>query len=280
MNESAGVSPDGAGPAREADPFVEYYAKESATAETLLRFEAVRGAVMRELKRLGRQSARLEVADIGCGAGTQCALWARQGHRVHGLDINSQLVKLGRERARDEGLAIEFRVGSATALPFADVSMDVCLVPELLEHVQEWELCLNEFARILRPGGLLYLSTTSRLCPVQAEFDLPLYSWYPAPLKRRYERLAMTTRPELAGHAKFPAVHWFSFYSLRDALIARGFDPGRDRFDLIDLERRGALARAAVHTIRAVPLLRWVGHVCTPYSVILASKRSARASSR
>jgi 2-polyprenyl-6-hydroxyphenyl methylase/3-demethylubiquinone-9 3-methyltransferase len=257
------------------DPFVEYYAKESISETTLQRFEAVRSAVLREMTRQGRTPGSLDVADIGCGAGTQCLIWARQGHRVHGLDINRELMELGRHRAREAGFDIEFRDGSATDLPFASESMDVCLVPELLEHVADWESCLDEFARVLRPGGLLYLSTTNRLCPKQAEFNLPLYSWYPRPLQRRYERLAVTTRPELANFAKYPAVHWFTFYSLRDALTARGFEPGRDRFDLVDLSSRGALARITVNTLRALPPLRWLGHVLTPYSVVLACKQRA-----
>ena len=76
--------------------------------------------------------------------------------------------------------------------------MDVCLLPELLEHVADWQSCLKEAPRVLRSGGLLYLSTTNVLRPRQEEFNLPLYSWYPGPLKRYCERLAMTTRPALA----------------------------------------------------------------------------------
>ena len=99
--------------------------------------------------------------------------------------------------------------------------MSVCL-PELLEHVPDWETCLREAARSLDPGGLLYLSTTNVLCPVQSEFNLPLYSWYPGFIKRRYERLAVTTRPAIANYAKYPAVNWFTFYRLRDYLASTG----------------------------------------------------------
>lgn len=277
MKESPAYGAAPQAPSAAHDPFVEYYARESVTQSTLERFEAVRGAVVRELAR-HRAPAALDVADIGCGAGTQCMIWARHGHRVHGLDINRQLLELGAARAREVGVDIDFRVGSATELPFASASMDVCLVPELLEHVADWEKCLDEFARVLRPGGLLYLSTTNRLCPQQAEFNLPLYSWYPRPLQRYYERLAVTTRPALANFAKFPAVHWFTFYSLRAALVVRGFEPGRDRFDLIDLAGRGWLARTVVAAVRNLPPLRRVGHVLTPYSVILARKRPAAGS--
>jgi 2-polyprenyl-3-methyl-5-hydroxy-6-metoxy-1,4-benzoquinol methylase len=102
--------------------------------------------------------------------------------------------------------------------------MHVCLLPELLEHVVEWMACLKETARILRPGGVLFLSTTNKLCPSQQEFSLPLYSWYPRPLKRHFEKLAVTKRPELENFARYPAVNWFSFYSLRSELSRLGFD--------------------------------------------------------
>src|SRR5262249_8427689 len=164
-----------------------------------------------------------------------------------------------------------FRVGSAVELPWADDSMDVCLVPELLEHVAEWKTCLHEFARILRPTGILFLTTTNKLCPIQQEFNLPLYSWYPAPLKRHYERLAVTTRAELVNFARYPAVNWFSFYSLRAVLTPAGFQC-MDRFDVMDLSKKSTLARLIVSVVQAVSCLRWLAHVATPSTTVVAIK--------
>jgi 2-polyprenyl-6-hydroxyphenyl methylase/3-demethylubiquinone-9 3-methyltransferase len=117
---------------------------------------------------------QLNIADIGCGAGTQARLWAQGGHRVFGLDVNEPLIRLARQRTEEAGLVIRFEVGTATALPWADRTMDVRLLPELLEHVADCQACLNEAARVLRPGGLLYLSTTNVLCPRQDEFNAPV----------------------------------------------------------------------------------------------------------
>lgn len=149
--------------------------------------------------------------------------------------------------------------------------MDVCIAPELLEHVADWQSCLDEFVRILRPGGVLYLSTSNVLCPVQQEFDLPLYSWYPAPLKRRYERLAVTTRPELVRHAKYPAVNWFSFYGLRRELSHRGMR-SMDRFDFIDSASRSRLKCLAATVIRSLPPVRLLAHIATPNTMVVAVK--------
>jgi ubiquinone/menaquinone biosynthesis C-methylase UbiE len=250
--------------------FYEYYAAESQTAGTEQRFRRIQAAVLRVAAENGLPE-KLEVADVGCGAGTQARLWAQLGHRVHGLDINEPLLKLARERAKAEGLEIAFEVGSATALPWADASADVCLLPELLEHVADWQSCLTEAARVVRPGGILYVSTTNVLCPVQEEFNLPAYSWYPGPLKRYCERLAVTTRPSIANHAKYPAVHWFSFYALRDFLAPLGFRC-LDRFDLIESSDKGRLPRLVTSVLRRVPVLRFLGHVGTSSTYLVATK--------
>lgn len=253
--------------------FFDYYARESQSEATLQRFRGTQATVLRVAEQT-KMRGPLDVADIGCGAGTQSRLWAERGHRVFALDVNEPLIRLAQVRTAEAGLVITFELGSATALPWADSTMDVCLMPELLEHVADWQSCVNEAARVLRPGGLLYLSTTNMLCPRQEEFNLPLYSWYPRPLKRYCEHLAVTTRPALANYAKYPAVHWFSFYSLRDFLTPLGFHC-LDRFDLINPAGKGRFAQFILTMLRSVPLLRFLGHVATPSTYLIAVK-SAR----
>ena len=255
--------------------FFEYYARESETEATAQRFRRVQAVVLRIAAQTGLPP-QLDVADIGCGAGTQARLWAECGHRVYGIDVNEPLIQLARDRAEKQGVDVRFEVGTATALPSADHTMDVCLLPELLEHVADWQSCLNEAARILRPGGILYLSTTNVLCPRQQEFNLPLYSWYPGPLKRYCEHIAVTSHPAIANFAKYPAVNWFSFYSLREFLLPLGFEC-LDRFDLIDPSQKGASAKIVLAFLRRSRLLRYLGHVATPGTALIAVKKLAPA---
>lgn len=253
------------------EQFYHYYADASRSDRAIQRFRAIRETALRTLATLRPVAGALDVADIGCGAGTQSMLWAELGHRVHGLDVNDPLLKLAVRRAAESGYAIDFRLGSATDLPWGDQSMDVCLLLELLEHVPDWEACLIEGARVLKPGGLLVLTTSSKLCPVQQEFNLPLYSWYPPPMKRYFERLSVTSHPHLANYAKYPAVHWFSFYRLRDYLRYRGLR-AMDRFDVIDVAKKAVWAQVLIRAIRSSAILRWLGHVATPGTIIFATK--------
>jgi 2-polyprenyl-3-methyl-5-hydroxy-6-metoxy-1,4-benzoquinol methylase len=251
--------------------FYEYYAKESQSDATLNRFRRTQEAVLRVADQIGLRGP-LDVADVGCGAGTQSRLWAELGHRVRSLDVNEPLIQLARERAKAQGLDIIFEVGTATSLPWPDGSSDVCLLPELLEHVADWQSCLSEAARVVRPGGILYVSTTNVLCPVQEEFNLPAYSWYPGALKRYCERLAVTTRPAIANYAKYPAVHWFSFYRLQRFLAPLGFRC-LDRFDLIDTTGKAGISKSIVTVLRGLPGLRFLGHVATPSTYLVAIKQ-------
>jgi len=251
--------------------FVDYYAEKSTRPETIKHFRSIQAAILRVLKSFHPGEQAFDVLDVGCNAGTQCMLWSEIGHRVHGLDISQPLLQLAEERAIDNGRTIEYRLGTATALPWVNESMDVCIALELLEHVEDWRTCLKEFIRVLRPRGVLFLTTTNAMCPRQDEFNLPAYSWYPAPLKRHFERLAMTIRPELANHAKYPAVNWFSPYGLKAELRADGFSC-LDRFDLVDLSKKGPSTRLLVHAIRAVPLLRLIGYLCTNGTMVLGVK--------
>lgn len=257
-----------------SDPrFVEYYARESGSAETAARFRTLRDKVLRLWEATsGRPANALDVADIGCGAGASSSLWAELGHRFHGLDVNAKLIGIARERAAAAEIDAQFEVGTATALPWPDASMDICMLPELLEHVEDWRGVLEEAARVLRPGGVVYLSTTNVLCPIQQEFTLPGYSWYPPALKRRYVRLAKTTRPKIANFATYPAVHWFSYFGLARFLAERGLQC-RDRFDMMQADALSPVARAALGLVRVLPPARLMAHVLTPYLAIFAIKQ-------
>lgn len=266
-------TPAGDGPSWDTsshEDFFNYYEKQSLSPGTMERFRATTQSLLSVFDKAGRRQT-LDVLDIGCGAGAQGKFWLERGHRYRGVDINRPLIELAQHRAQQQGLAAQFEVGSATELPFQDASVDVCLLPFLLEHVQAWPSSIDEALRVLRPGGLIFISTTSKLCPSQDEFNLPCYGWYPPALKRYFERRAVSDWPAVANYAKYPAVNWFSVYQLSDYLRARGCE-AFDRFDLMESKGRSVLVRLILATLRAVPPARFLGHVLTPYTLVVGRK--------
>jgi 2-polyprenyl-6-hydroxyphenyl methylase/3-demethylubiquinone-9 3-methyltransferase len=252
--------------------FVDYYAQQSQSPSTLARFAGIKDAVLSLRSKLGATTHSLAVADIGCGAGSQSLMWAAEGHRVAGVDISDPLIQVARQRAAAQSFDVEFAVGSATQLPFPDASFDVVLTAELLEHLPDWKPCVDEVVRVLKPGGIAYFCTTNRLCPVQQEFDLPLYSWYPSAIKHRCEQMAVTTHGHWVQFTSFPAVHWFSFHQLSRYLNERGVT-AFDRFDVLS-SNGSPLRRAVVSALKGSRALRFIGQLCTPYTVAFGVKRS------
>jgi SAM-dependent methyltransferase len=245
-----------------SDPFVEYYEKKSVAPAAVAHFVRLRQLLLRVLG-AGERTEQIRVLDIGCNAGTFSRIWAGVGCSVGAIDVNADLVAVARQRADAEGVAIDFRTGTAECLPWPDSHFDIVVMPELLEHVVNWRQCLSEAARVLRRGGVLYVSTTNRLCPMQEEFTLPLYSWYPGWLKHRCVQLSLTTHREWVNHAAFPAVTWFDPYWLGMEFRKVGLEP-LDRFDLFAAYGENSVKKRVGRLAGSFPPIRFLGHVLSP----------------
>jgi len=73
--------------------------------------------------------------------------------RVTGLDISRTLVEIATENARNAGISIDFRLGNASAMPFADESFDFVYCSAAFKNFSEPVKALDEMYRVLRPGG-------------------------------------------------------------------------------------------------------------------------------
>jgi GT2 family glycosyltransferase/SAM-dependent methyltransferase/glycosyltransferase involved in cell wall biosynthesis len=101
------------------------------------------------------------VLDIACGEGYGSLLLAREAATVVGADVSRQAVDHARHKYAGQR-NLSFVVADATAIPLTSASVDRIVSFETLEHLADQEGMLNEFRRVLKPDGLLILSSPNR----------------------------------------------------------------------------------------------------------------------
>lgn len=117
---------------------------------------------LQELKRLEREMVGpgSAILDVGCGFGLETVRLARragQGATVCGIDRSGTFIAEARRRAGEQGLSIDYRIGDASALPYAGNSFDHVRAERLLIYFDNVEPVLAEMRRVLRAGGVMAL---------------------------------------------------------------------------------------------------------------------------
>lgn len=101
------------------------------------------------------------VLDVACGEGYGSDILAQSAASVVGVDIAEDAVSHARARYGSDKLV--FVAASAAQLPFADAQFDVVVSFETIEHHDQHEAMISEIRRVLRPGGLLVISSPNKL---------------------------------------------------------------------------------------------------------------------
>lgn len=124
----------------------------------------------------------LSALDIGCGGGLIAEPLARLGARVTGIDPGRENIEVARLHAAQSGLQIDYRATTVEELGQAGLQFDLVLCLEVVEHVPDVTVFLGACGRLVRPGGLMIVSTIDRtlksfaLAIVGAEYVL---RWLP-----------------------------------------------------------------------------------------------------
>ena len=129
----------------------------------------------------------MRVLDVACGSGNLAIVAARAGCIVSGLDIASNLIAQARERARHEGLFVDFHEGDVEAMPLPDARFDLVVSMFGVMFAPRPSAAAAELTRVTKSGGLIALANWTPQGFIGKMFDvyrchLPPQPGLPSPL--------------------------------------------------------------------------------------------------
>src|SRR6202048_4935650 len=167
-----------------------------------LRLSYIRDAACRKFERNVKSLSCLSVLrilDIGPGAGLLCEPFTRLGAQVIGVDPSATNIAAAKLHADKGHLSIDYRCTTVEQMDVRE-RFDIVLAMEVVEHVADVGMFLNRCAAMLKPGGLMVISTLNRnwksfaLAIVGAEYVL---RWLP---RGTHQWDKFVTPDELAHH--------------------------------------------------------------------------------
>jgi 2-polyprenyl-3-methyl-5-hydroxy-6-metoxy-1,4-benzoquinol methylase len=189
------------------------------------------------------------VLDAGCGGGGMPLSLAEEAAVVVGIDPAERFQDAGVKLARERGMTnLHFALADGMYLPFGDRTFDLVLSHAVIEHVADAPLYLRECARVLAPGGRMYLSTSPYLSFAGAH--LPRLK-IPVPLHLiAGRRIAFRTFRFLARHAPWTLREPANENSFIKA-ARRGEIKHDDLLELVTVSRlRGQIVSAGFGIVR------------------------------
>jgi ubiquinone/menaquinone biosynthesis C-methylase UbiE len=123
------------------------------------------------------------VLDLGCGSGRYAVALAGLGAKsVTAVDFQAKSFKRAEEYCQKHALPVRFAAANILQLPFADGSFDFVFSNGVLHHTRSWQAAFEEFVRVMRRSGFLFLYATGGLFWTTRRALRPLFESIP----RRY----------------------------------------------------------------------------------------------
>jgi SAM-dependent methyltransferase len=111
---------------------------------------------------LARQlSQHCTVLDVACGEGYGAAMVAETAFKVVGVDLSADVIQHAKNNYGHHA-NLQFITASCECLPFSDASFDLAISFETIEHIEQQKEFISELTRVLRPDGVLILSSPNK----------------------------------------------------------------------------------------------------------------------
>ena len=103
------------------------------------------------------------VLDVGCGAGTDLARFAKGGALVSGVDVSPSAIALARQNFAQQGLEADLREADGEHLPYADGTFDLVFAHGVVQYTPDGAALVRECRRVLKPGGEAIFQVYNRI---------------------------------------------------------------------------------------------------------------------
>ena len=118
-------------------------------------------SIVKDLFILSKKYQGKKVLEIGCGNGIGSKYISEffKPEEFIATDIDDRLVEVAKKNIND--CEIDFEVGDATNLRFADNEFNLVIGLSVVHHIPNWKDCIDELERIIKPRGLIILKELS-----------------------------------------------------------------------------------------------------------------------
>lgn len=128
--------------------------------------------------------------DVGCGAGGLAIAFTKRSSATVAFDVDLKYLKVATAWGREEGVELNLLVASGESMPFKSEAFDFVACSDVIEHLNNPSKMVGEVARVLKKGGIVYLTCPNKISPrivlKDNHYLLPFFTLLPRRIAEAY----------------------------------------------------------------------------------------------
>lgn len=166
-------------------PYVDYNPK---WADWYMNVAPLKGErTVKILKKYKGKEAQL--LDCGCGIGLSLYYLSQYFKNSVGVETDKKSFEIAKKQFKKLKCKTKLILYDGKKLPFPDNYFDIITSMEVWEHAEDTSLMLSEIKRVLKPDGILHITTANKLWPIEPHYKLPFLSYLPYSIADRYVKV-------------------------------------------------------------------------------------------
>lgn len=135
------------------------------------------------------KNSNSKVLDHGCGIGLSLYYLAQYYEDIEGIDVNRENIQIAKKQFKKLNCKANLKLYDGKKLPYPDNTFDLVISMEVWEHAPDPDGMLREIKRVLKPDGILHITTANKLWPIEPHYHLLFLSYLPYSFADFYVRL-------------------------------------------------------------------------------------------